>query len=253
MLDLKHDEDLVVGVAEVLLGPGIKRHREAAAADAARPIRVVASGGDGLLGFFPGVDHRHDHAPGAGIEHPLEVLPTVPRDTHHRRGAAGGHRREHLGQRPDIYWIMLGVDDEPVEPDAADVLRGLGRGEGEPGSARRLPCRGSPPAMVCSHRHSPSSLVCWWICTLPVMLGTADHCSSSSDSILPGSISTPNPGRSETEIMPSTGLTGSCQKNWSSSFHFTRYSTIGASSSGDAMVRWVLAGTESPWAITGMS
>ena len=91
------------------------------------------------------------------------------------------------------------------------------------------------------------------VCTLPVMLGTVDHCSSSSDSILSGSISTPNPGRSETVIMPSTGLTGSCQKNWSSSFHFTRYSTIGASSSGMAMVRCVLAGTEWPWAMTGMS
>src|SRR5829696_5659155 len=158
VLDLEHHQDLIVRVAEILLSSGIERHREAATADTARPVREVAGGGDGLLGLFPGVDHRHDYAPGAGIEHSLEILGAIPRDAHHRGGAAGGHSREHLGQGSDIDRVVLGIDHQPVETEAADILRGFGRGEGEPGADRRLPCRETPPDMVCTHRCSPSSI-----------------------------------------------------------------------------------------------
>ncbi len=91
---LQHDEDFLVGVL-VIVGrrraeiDGVQRTADRTVADG----RILGRG-DRRLRLFHRVDHRHDDAPSAGIEHALDVIVIAARNPSQGDAAGVGNRAE---------------------------------------------------------------------------------------------------------------------------------------------------------------
>ena len=128
------DENLVVRLGVVGRGIGAEVRRVERAADAALADRAIARGLDHGLGFLAAVDHRHDDAPRAGIEHALDVLAGVPGDARERHNAVGRDDGEHLRGGLEGDGRVLQFDGQPFKAGLAHQVRAERVGQRDPGA-----------------------------------------------------------------------------------------------------------------------
>ena len=129
-LDHRDHQHLVIG--DGLIGGAL-----AVSARADRPIAATALGGietrvRQCLGFGRRVDHRADHAPGAGIEHLADDARLVPRHPHHRGDGVAIHRLVALDQRQIVLHAVLHIDGDAVEAALRHYLRRKASRNGKP-------------------------------------------------------------------------------------------------------------------------
>ena len=102
------------------------------------PVGGYLAAAIGDLGLLDRIDHRHDDAPGPGVEHALDVVvrPFGHAGQRHAAGVGdGGEDRRRL--RP-VDGRMLDVERQPVEAHAGQHARGVQIAQREPGAERRL-------------------------------------------------------------------------------------------------------------------
>src|SRR6185436_12456801 len=120
-LDLDDDADFFVGAGEVVLdAPVAARPRRGG--DAANAVRRIPGGGYRTARLVRGLDERHEQALHAEVEEALEEDRIVPGRTHDRRGRARLHRLQLAVHVRELVGRVLGVEQQPVEPDAGDDL-----------------------------------------------------------------------------------------------------------------------------------
>jgi hypothetical protein len=134
MLGHDHDEDLVVGPGVIGRGVrvevgGMERSANRTLADGA-----VAGGSHDGFGFGARIDHGHDDAPRADVEHTFDVLDAVDGNAHERGDVGVGQRDDAGAGRFHVHGRVLELEGEPVEAHARHELRGGDAGHGEPGA-----------------------------------------------------------------------------------------------------------------------
>ena len=153
-LDHRDDGDPFVGIgrAAARAQPGDDR---TPAAPAGRRVAPSGDGGGGLLGA---VDHRHDDALGAGVEHLADDAGLVPRHPGDRPRSAGDDRLEHPDGVAVVERAVLQVDADVVETGAGGRLGGDDRRQREPRPeclAATRPAAGAasswPPQLLGNH------------------------------------------------------------------------------------------------------
>ena len=96
-LDHREGDDGVVGVLRIV---GAAVEQRAHRAEAARAARRVVGVGDELLRVLARVDHRADHAVGAGVERLHQDAGLEPGHAHHGHGVGGRDRLQHRRPSP---------------------------------------------------------------------------------------------------------------------------------------------------------
>ena len=86
-----------------------------------------------FLGLFLGVDHRADHAIGAGVQHLADDAGLIPGHPHHRRHRMRLHRLETVHHGLVVLHAVLHVDGDAVEAALRDDLGGKTRRDRQPG------------------------------------------------------------------------------------------------------------------------
>ena len=87
------------------------------------PTGGYRHGGDGVLGLLPAVDHRHDDARGAVVEHALDVIVAIGRHARQGDAAGVGDGGEHVRRRLPVDQAVLDVHGQPGEAGAGQEAR----------------------------------------------------------------------------------------------------------------------------------
>ena len=132
VLDHDDDEDFVIGASVVGRGVGFEIDGVELATNGALAEGRITGGAHGGFGLLPRVDHRHNDAVGAGIEHPLDVLGCVPWNARERNFAAGGDDGEAGGGGFEGDGCVLELDRQPIKAGAGHETGPGGAGHGEP-------------------------------------------------------------------------------------------------------------------------
>src|SRR5262249_47936617 len=115
VLALQHNQNLVVSLGVVVASARLEVKSMDAAAHRAIAARRIEAGGHRLLRLGPTIDHRHDDTVSAVVEHALDMIVTVSRDTGERDGSGVGDGGEHVRGRLPIDQAVLQVDRQPSE------------------------------------------------------------------------------------------------------------------------------------------
>jgi hypothetical protein len=118
VLALEHDQEFLVGVGVVIVGIGAEIEGVDAAADGAISLGRIQGGGDGVFGFLPAIDHRHDDAHGAVVEHALDVVVPIAGDAGQGRAAGIRDRGEDVACGFPIDEAVLDIDVQPIQAGA---------------------------------------------------------------------------------------------------------------------------------------
>ena len=138
MLALQDNEQFFIDVGVVIAGGRAKVERMNAAADTAVAIGRIKHGGDGVLGFLPAVDHRHDNALSAIVENAFDMVVAIRRHASQRGAASVGDRGEHVGRGLPIDEAVLHIDGQPVKPRSGHETARRDTAERQPRADRRL-------------------------------------------------------------------------------------------------------------------
>ena len=118
--------------------PCIEIHRRAAAAQAAVADRRILGRGDGDLGLLDRIDHRHDDAPGAAVEHPLDVVVVRLGTRASGTPPASAMAAKIAAACDQSIGAMLQVERQPVEIQPRQHAAGEQIAERKPGADGRL-------------------------------------------------------------------------------------------------------------------
>ena len=134
--DLYDHADLLARALQVI-GHGPVTAAAMRSGDAAHAVRRIARVGDRAPRLVGVLHERQQQRLRAGIERALDHHHVVPRRAHDRLRRRPGDRPQDVDHLRRVDRRVLHVDDEKVEPGAAERLRGRRRAASEPRAERR--------------------------------------------------------------------------------------------------------------------